>query len=57
MSDSKDGFVEHVSAGSDPTGHVKQQRGSGRFKRLCARFWWLYTLLVAVLVLITVLPM
>jgi hypothetical protein len=58
MADSKDGFAEHVSAAdSGPTGHVEQQRRSGRFQRHCARFWWLYALLVIVLTLVTVLPL
>jgi hypothetical protein len=57
MSDIKDGFAEHVGAGSAPSGHVQQQRRSGRFKHHCGRFWWLYALLVVVLVLVIVLPM
>ena len=57
MSDSKDVFTEHVSAGSAQSGHVEQRRRSGRFKHHCGRFWWLYALLVAALVLVIVLPM
>ena len=57
MSDGKDGLTEHVSADSYPSGHVKQRRGSSRFKHHCARLWWLYVLLVIVLVLVIVLPM
>jgi hypothetical protein len=57
MADNKDGFAEHISAGLGPSGEVVQQRRSGRFKHHCMRFWWLYFVLVAVLVLIIVLPM
>jgi hypothetical protein len=57
MADNKDGFIEHVSTGSGPSDQVDQQRRSGRFKHHCTRFWWLYALLVAVLVLVIVLPM
>jgi hypothetical protein len=57
MADNKDGFTEHISTDSGPSGQVDQQRRSGRFKHHCTRFWWLYILLVAVLVLVIVLPM
>ena len=57
MEDNKDGFTEHISTGSSPSGKVDLQRCSSRFKHHCTRFWWLYILLVAVLVLVIVLPM
>jgi hypothetical protein len=57
MADNKDGFAEHISAGLGPSGEVDQQRRSDRFKHHCMRFWWLYFVLVAVLVLVIVLPM
>jgi hypothetical protein len=57
MADDKDEFTEHISTGSGLSGQVDQQRRSGRFKHHCTRFWWLYILLVAVLVLVIVLPM
>ena len=57
MFDNKNSLTEHVSAGADPSGHVEKQRRSGRVKRHCGRFWWLYILLVIVLVLVIVLPM
>jgi hypothetical protein len=57
MADTKDGLTEHISAGVGPSTEVDQQRRSGRFKHHCTRFWWLYVVLVAVLVLVIVLPM
>jgi hypothetical protein len=57
MADTKDGLTEHISTGLGPSGEVDQQRPSGRFKHHCTRFWWLYVVLVAVLVLVIVLPM
>lgn len=57
MSDDKNGFTEHLSASSEPGGVVQQQRRSGRFKRHCGRFWWLYALLIVITVLVSVLLM
>ena len=57
MADVKDGLTEHISADLGPSGEVDQQRRSGRFKHYCIRFWWLYVVLVAVLVLVIVLPL
>jgi hypothetical protein len=57
MADNKDELIEHTSTSSGPSSQVDQQRRSGRFKHHCTRFWWLYILLVAILVLVIVLPM
>lgn len=57
MPGSKEGFSEHISTDSTPPAYGGQQGRSGRLKRHCVRFWWLYASLVAILVLTIVLPM
>jgi hypothetical protein len=52
MADHKDEYTEHISATPSPPARIDRQRRSVRFKHHCMRFWLLYALLGAVIILV-----
>lgn len=48
----------NVEANADTTsGFVKKESFGSKAKRHCAKFWWLWLIIFAIIVLIVVLPM
>lgn len=48
----------NVEANGDTTsGFVKKESFGSKAKRHCAKFWWLWLIIFAIIVLIVVLPM
>lgn len=51
-------YTDNVESNGEPTsGFVKKQSFGSKVKRHCARFWWLWLLVIVAIVLVVVLPM